>query len=146
MKQIFKKDDIAEDYPSISDSVNIQYGIYEADLVDRAFTGLEREEIIDNKNRSSYSIKYQFTNNCIIAESTFAILEDVCYFSWIKIYKPLRGQGYGDELLNQTINQIKKRDAKEIYLIPKSKEAKGLFKKHGFEKYKNDSQFMYKNI
>lgn len=145
MEKIFTKDDINsylhEDYNI--DKVNFNISKTN-NLSDRTFKGLEKRGIIDSNNREEYTILYD-SDGDRIAKSVFAIVKNICYISWIYIVEELRGLGYGSKLLSQTLNEIKKYKINRIYVIPKSTEAKELFKKYNFNRMEN-SNYMTKSI
>lgn len=134
MNSIFKLENIKDDFAEGDEINSISFGCIKTNkLVDRAFDILVSNDIIDDLEYTEYTLKYESDMADTIAESRFAVFDDVAYISWIWITEAIRGDGYGNKLLEQTLNYIKKHNIHKIYTIPKSDAAKSLFSNYGFK-------------
>ena len=125
------------------DSVTVT--LDEDSIKDRALTELDDAGVINSKSdRSTFSIQYRTSEGERLGMATFSIIEDICYFSWIWVEEPLRGDGFGSKLLEQSLSVIDRYDVRSIYVLPKSDEALSIFNSAGFSKSDNADGFYVK--
>lgn len=145
--QIFTKDEVNSHFPDGFYIDNLVFKIQTTnDLVPRAFSELEKYDIISDSKHVERTILYKSESDKNIAISKFAIFNDVAYLSWIWIAEPLRGYGYGKKLVKQTIDEIKKGNVSRIYTLPKSKPARNIFNKFNFQDSREISGWKVKNL
>lgn len=146
MNPIFTRDEVQEHFSDDYEINSFSYNISKTNsLVDRAFKGLKNNGVIDNMNYTEYTILYTCNSSNYIARSIYAIFDNICYLSQIWLDKSVRGHGYGNKLVRQTIDKIKQNNVQSIYTIPKSDASKHIFSNFEFE-YDQNTEYFVKNI
>lgn len=138
MEPIVSKDFINEKSRIERDIEEIIVRLEDASIEDRALTELENANVVDsNADRDTFDLKYYTNSGDKLAEATFSIIGENCYFSWIWVQDAFRGEGFGSKLLDQCLSIIKRHKVLTVYVLPKSDKAVSMFSSAGFTKCEN---------
>lgn len=129
---VIKKENIKSFLSKNYELNEVKYSKERVKFSDRAFNELINNNVISDIDYKGESIVYKTDKKDNLAISRYAIFDDVAYISWVWIHKSIRGHGYGQKLISQTINHIKNYNVSQIYTLPKSEKAKHIFNKKGF--------------
>lgn len=146
MNPIFTREEVQEHINDNYEINNFSYNISKTNsLVNRAFRGLKNNGVIEDMNYTEYTISYTRNSSDYIARSKYAIFDNICYLSQIWLDESVRGYGYGNKLVRQTIDNIKEHNVDSIYTIPKSDASKHIFSNFGFQ-YDQNTEYYVKTI
>lgn len=142
MKPVVSEELVSEESVKDSNVEGVEAYIDKDSIKERALSELYDEQIIDQEmSYKTWKIENNTTSGETLALSRFVIIDDICYFSWIWVTKFLRGHGIGSRLLVQSLEEIQKRGAKEVYVLTKSDEAISMFESKGFKPVESPSGF-----
>lgn len=138
MKPVVSENFINENSKIEREVEEIVVRLEDASIKDRALTELENANVVDsNADRDTFNLEYYTNSGGRLAKATFSIIGENCYFSWIWVQEPFRGEGFGSKLLDQCLSIIKQHGVSTVYVLPKSDKAVSMFSSAGFTKCEN---------
>lgn len=138
MESVVSKDFINEKSKIERDIEGIVVRLEDGSIKDRALTELENANVVDSKaDRKTFDLHYYTNSGDRLAKATFSIIGGNCYFAWIWVQEPFRGEGFGSKLLDQCLSIIKRHGVSTVYVLPKSDKAVSMFSSAGFTKCEN---------